>query len=176
MNDITSSYGELTEPNTLTIQRVLPGPAERLWRYLTDSELRRKWLAAGDMKLEAGAAFTLTWRNDQLSDPPGQRPDGWPEEHSMESRIMESDPPRRLVITWGKAGEVSFDVADRSDGKVLLTLVHRGLPGRPDLLNIAGGWHSHLDILAARVAGREPQSFWDYWTRVRAEYDKRLPM
>lgn len=176
MIDAVSAYGELTEPRTLTIQRVLPGPVERVWRYLTDSELRRKWLAAGDMLPVAGSAFTLTWRNDQLSDPPGQRPQGWAEEHSMESRVVEVDPPRKLVITWGKEGEVSFTLSTRNDGKTLLTLVHRNLPGRPDLLNIAGGWHSHLDILVARVSGQDPQSFWDYWTRVRSEYDKRLPM
>ena len=39
------AYGVLTEPTTLTIQRLLPGPVERIWSYLTDSELRRKWLA-----------------------------------------------------------------------------------------------------------------------------------
>ena len=40
-------YGTLIEPTTLKIQRMLPGPIERVWAYLTDSELRRKWLAAG---------------------------------------------------------------------------------------------------------------------------------
>ena len=33
-------YGELIEPTTLRIQRLLPGPIERIWAYLTDSELR----------------------------------------------------------------------------------------------------------------------------------------
>jgi uncharacterized protein YndB with AHSA1/START domain len=42
-------YGELTEPATLKIQRLLPGPIERVWAYLTEEELRRKWLAAGKM-------------------------------------------------------------------------------------------------------------------------------
>ena len=42
-----SAYGELIEPTTLKIQRLLPGPIERIWAYLTDSDLRRKWLAAG---------------------------------------------------------------------------------------------------------------------------------
>ena len=39
------AYGELIEPTTLKIQRLLPGPVERIWAYLTDSELRRKWMA-----------------------------------------------------------------------------------------------------------------------------------
>ena len=29
-------YGLLTEPATLTITRLLPGPATRIWAYLTD--------------------------------------------------------------------------------------------------------------------------------------------
>ena len=36
-------FAVLTEPTTLVIHRWLPGPAERIWRYLTDSELRGKW-------------------------------------------------------------------------------------------------------------------------------------
>ena len=46
------AYGVLTEPATLTIQRMLPGPIERVWAYLTESDLRRKWLAAGEMERE----------------------------------------------------------------------------------------------------------------------------
>lgn len=65
------SYGELSEPATLTIHRLLPGPVERAWAYLTDSDLRRQWLAAGDMELKVGAPFEFVWRNDELSDPPG---------------------------------------------------------------------------------------------------------
>ena len=35
------AYGVLSEPATLTIQRFLPGPIERVWAYLTESEWRR---------------------------------------------------------------------------------------------------------------------------------------
>ena len=69
-------YGALTAPATLMIQRLLPGPIERVWAYLTESDLRRQWLAAGAMALQVGAPFELVWRNDDLTDPPGQRPSG----------------------------------------------------------------------------------------------------
>ena len=39
------AYGVLTEPATLKIQRLLPGPIERVWAYLVESDLRRQWLA-----------------------------------------------------------------------------------------------------------------------------------
>lgn len=70
------AYGVLTEPTTLKIQRVLPGPIERVWDYLTRSELRKQWFASGDMTLEVGAPFTLTWRNEELNEPRGKRPEG----------------------------------------------------------------------------------------------------
>ena len=103
-------YGVLTEPATLTIQRFLPGPVERVWAYLTESDLRRQWLASGRMEMKVGAPFELVWRNNELTNPPGKRPDGFGEEHRMESRITELDPPRKLVFTWGKgSGDVSFN-------------------------------------------------------------------
>lgn len=86
------TYGVLTEPTTLKIQRLLPGPLERVWSYLTDGELRRKWLAAGQMEQQAGAAFELVWRNDELTTPPGQRPDGFGPEHRMQCRVIECTP------------------------------------------------------------------------------------
>jgi uncharacterized protein YndB with AHSA1/START domain len=68
---LKNPYGALTEPTTLEIQRLLPGPIERIWAYLTESEMRRKWLAAGDMEMRVGALFELVWRNDELTNPPG---------------------------------------------------------------------------------------------------------
>ena len=88
-------YGALIEPAKLRIQRLLPGPIERVWAYLTQGELRRQWLAAGAMALQVGAPFELVWRNDDLTDPPGQRPPGVGAEHRMPSRIIELDPPRK---------------------------------------------------------------------------------
>ncbi len=39
------AYGALIEPATLKIERILPGPVGRVWAYLTEGALRRKWLA-----------------------------------------------------------------------------------------------------------------------------------
>ena len=176
MNELATldAYGTLIEPATLKIQRLLPGPIERVWAYLTESDLRRQWLAAGQMEMKVGAPFELVWRNDELNTPPSQRPTGFPEEHSMQSRITELDPPRKLAITWGSNGGVSFELDPRGN-KVLLTLIHRRLPDRETLLKVSAGWHMHLDILVARATGKEPAPFWDGWSRLQKEYDKRLP-
>jgi uncharacterized protein YndB with AHSA1/START domain len=169
-----SAYGELIEPTTLKIERFLPGPVERVWAYLTESDLRRKWLAAGQMEMKVGAPFEFVWRNDELSDPPGKRPAGFAEEHRMQSRIVEVDPPRKLVFTWGNSGDVSVELAPRGE-RVLLTLIHRRLPDRPTLLKVAAGWHTHLDTLVARASGKPPASYWEVWSRLHLDYERRLP-
>jgi uncharacterized protein YndB with AHSA1/START domain len=167
-------YGELIEPATLRIQRLLPGPVERVWSYLTESDKRRRWFAAGDMTLEVGAPVELVWRNDELTDPPGQRPAGSSAENRMQSRITELDPPRKLAIAWGDTGAVSFELEPQGSD-VLLTIVHSRVPDRARLLNFAPGWHAHLDILAALLSDERPKPFWDEIHRLRGEYERRLP-
>lgn len=58
---------------------------------------------------------------------------------------------------------------------MLLTVIHRRLPDRATILRVGPGWHSHLDMLVARVTGQEPKPFWDAWTTLQKEYDRRLP-
>ncbi len=176
MTDLTTldAYGTLTEPATLTIQRLLPGPIERVWSYLTESNLRRQWLASGDMEMKVGSTFELVWRNDELTSPPGKKPPGFEEDHRMTCRITELHPPRKLAITWGSTGGVSFTLEPQGR-EVLLTLVHHRVPDRSVLLNVSAGWHAHLDILVARVTDEEPEPFWDGWSRLKAEYERRLP-
>jgi uncharacterized protein YndB with AHSA1/START domain len=185
MNELATpdAYGVLTEPATLTIQRLLPGPIERVWAYLTQSDLRRQWLAAGQMRMQVGAPFELVWRNDELTTPPGQRPAGFSEEHRMRSRIIALDPPHKLVFAWGVpagtdleqgSGNVSFELEPKGE-EVLLTVIHRRLPDRATMLRVSVGWHMHLDILLACTTAKEPAPFWDGWSRLVKEYDQRLP-
>ena len=177
MNDITKidgGYGEVIEPATFRIQRMLPGPIERVWAYLTESELRRQWLAAGDMTLQVDAPFEFVWRNDELTEPPGERPSWASQEHRMESRIVELEPPRRLSITWGSTGGVTFELEPQG-GDVLLTVTHRRAPDRGVLVNFSSGWHAHLDVLTAKLRGETPAPFWDAFSRVRADYEARTP-
>ena len=48
MND----YGELIDSSTVRFERMLPGPIERVWSYIVESDKRKQWLCAGD--IEAG--------------------------------------------------------------------------------------------------------------------------
>ena len=168
------AYGALSEDATLTLERLLPGSIDRVWAYLTESDLRRQWLAAGTMDMGVGAPFELVWRNRELSENPGQRPEGFGEEHRLQSEITELGPPHRLAISWGSTGGVVFELEPVGD-MVRFTVTHRRIPDRSIMLNVSAGWHAHLGVLAARLAGEEPEPFWDRWVALKAEYANRLP-
>ena len=168
------AFGVLSGDATLTLERLLPGSIDRVWAFLTESDLRRQWLAAGTMEMRVGAPIELVWRNNDLSDPPGQRPEGFGEEHRLESEITELNPPYRLAISWGSTGGVTFDLEPVGD-MVRFTVTHRRIPDRSIMLNVSAGWHAHLDVLAARLVGEEPGPFWDHWSGLKAEYAQRLP-
>jgi len=167
-------YGTLIEPTTLKIQRLLPGPIERIWAYLVESDQRRKWFAAGTMEMKVGAPFEFVWRNNELTNPPGKRPEGSGDDHRMQSRITALDPPRKIAFTFSDSGEVSIEL-EVQGSEVLLTLIHRRLPNRDYMLRVGPGWHAHLDVLVARARGEEPAPFWDSIARLRTEYGRRLP-
>ena len=167
MNGIATpdAYGTLIEPTTLKIQRLLPGPVERIWGYLTDSELRRKWHAAGAMEMKVGAPFELVWRNNELTDPPGKRPDGF----ATSTGCRAASPSwslRKISFAGADTGDVSFGA--RSKGRKCATLSPH-LPGQPTCCasDRAG---MHLDVLVASD-GQQIGPFWDGWLRLQKEYD-----
>lgn len=157
-----SGHGVVSEPGTVRIRRALPGPIERVWALLTESELRGRWLAAGPMEPRVG----------------GERaPDKYREvgcRAEVEGRVVAWEPPRRVAYRWGGGSEVTFELTAEEAG-VLLVLTHRRLPDRDQMLSVSAGWHAHLDILVARLQGVPPSPFWPNHTWLEAEYDRLLP-
>lgn len=172
---VLSAYGELIDPVSLRIERMLPGPIERIWSYLTDSDLRAQWLARGDMDLNPGGKVEFVWRNGELSGRPEERPEGVSEEGRMTCEILRAEPSRLLVFGWGSSGsEVTFELEPQGP-EVKLTVTHRRLPDRANLLGVSAGWHAHLEFLVARLNGREPPLFWKTCAELKTAYDQRLP-
>lgn len=62
-----TDYGKMTAPDTLRLERLLPGPIERVWAYLTEPDKRAKWLAGGPMELRAGGRAELRFNHADLS-------------------------------------------------------------------------------------------------------------
>jgi uncharacterized protein YndB with AHSA1/START domain len=166
------THGTLSDA-TLRLQRRLPGPIERVWSYLADSDLRRQWLASGMMSLQPGASFELVWRNDELSGSAAERPDGFSAESRATCQFVEVDPPRLMRYIWPNVGEVTIELEAWED-EVLLTLTHRQLLGERLILNVCAGWHAHLELLIAHLEGKHPPSLWRTWARLRKDYEERL--
>jgi uncharacterized protein YndB with AHSA1/START domain len=169
------------EGTTLTMQRRLPGPIERVWAYMARSDLRQQWLAAGDMSLQPGTSFELIWRNDQLSASDDPRPQGFGAESRATCQLIEVEAPRWMRFVWPGVGEVSFELsAATSDdpgndgGDVLLTITHRQLSSREMVLLVGAGWHAHLDILSALTGGSAPPSFWRNWAALKEGYAQKF--
>ena len=171
-----SDWGIVTTPASVRFERVLPGPIERVWEYLTDSELRGTWFASGPLEPRMGGALELTFRHSRLA-PPGERA---PEKHAgaegytTVGRITQYDPPRLLAWTWDET-EVVWELAPKGDDEVLLTLTHRRLPNRDELRGVSSGWHVHLAVLAERLRGEPLRPFWPRIEQLEAEYAKRIP-
>ncbi|AXQ31480.1 ATPase [Solimonas sp. K1W22B-7] len=171
-------FGVVTEPGTLRMDRLLPGPIERVWSYLTDSDKRARWLAAGPMDLQIGGRVDLAFHNSLLSSKVEEPPEHYRNADcsKLQGRVTRCEPPYRLSFTWGTgadASEVSFDLSEQGSD-VRLVLTHRRIGERRMLLSVAGGWHTHVGILVDRLNGREPPGFWSTHTALEAEYGRRL--
>ena len=69
-------------------------------------------------------------------------------------------------------GEVRFELAERGD-KVLLTLLHTGLPIH-ELANHSAGWHAYLDNLQFAPSGRGKIDFMAVFNQLHPRYVERI--
>jgi uncharacterized protein YndB with AHSA1/START domain len=179
--DKEEEYGVVTGPGTVRIERLLPGPIERVWAYITDSEKRGKWLASGPMDLKPGGQLEFVFRNSELSPHAEPTPEKYKQYEGYKTLglVTRCEPPRHLSFTWdheeGNKSEVTFELTSRGK-KVLLVLTHRRLATRSDMLSVSTGWHSHLDILIDILNDREPRPFWSKFNKLEPQYEKRIPI
>ncbi|MDC0721541.1 SRPBCC family protein [Nannocystis bainbridge] len=173
MND----HGQILDPGTVRLERVLPGPIERVWRYLTDSDKRARWLAAGQFELRPGGRAEFRFDHASLSSEKT-----YPERHKGAEgaqgfeKVLECDPPRLLRMTWGgpdEPAEVCFELTPEGD-RVRLVLTTRRLPTRDEVVGTASGWHAHLAILADTLAERPPRGFWSTLADAERDYQQRM--
>ena len=79
-------FGTLLESGVVRFERLLPGPIERVWAYLTEPEKRARWLAGGEMELWVGGRVELRSRHADLSPVAAPTPERFAE--SAEGSIM----------------------------------------------------------------------------------------
>jgi uncharacterized protein YndB with AHSA1/START domain len=171
-----SEYGKLVASDTLRIERILPGPIERVWEFLVDGEKRRQWLAGGAIEPRVGGHVQHDFDNSTLSEHGDVPPEKYRRHacaSSLHGEVLEYEPLRVLAYTWGEQSRVRFELSEQGDD-VRLVLTHERLPDRDQTLSVSAGWHTHLGILRDVLTGRPASSFWRTHTKLEREYAARL--
>lgn len=79
-----------TATQSVTVEREIPFPPEKIWRALTQPHLIAEWLMENDFALELDHRFSLraNWG-------------------AVECQVLEIEPERRLAYTWGDSRLIS---------------------------------------------------------------------
>lgn len=173
-----SEYGAVLESGAVRFERLLPGPVERVWSYITESDKRGRWLASGPFDLRVGGRAELLFKHSEITDE--APPAAYREVHENGVRatgaITRCEPPRIIAFTWGGSSEaeseVEFALSPKGD-KVLLVVTHRKLPSNAEMTSVSGGWHMHLGLLEDLLSGSPRRGFWSRHAKLEAEYAQR---
>src|ERR1700720_4476692 len=134
--------------DTTRVEReiVIAARPETVWKLLVDPREMPRWMGqAATIDLRCGGRY-------RIEGIPG---------HAASGELLEIDPPRRLVYTWGWEGSSSvppgsttviFELLPRGNG-TLLRLSHRDLPSAEDAASHAHGWDHYTERLASIAAG-----------------------
>ena len=168
---------ERVAEDTIRLERLLDGPPETVWRYLTQANLRSQWFMGGT-DATPGGEFDLLVDHDNLSDDADVP---YPESYAefkgttWTEKVIRFDPPRLLETTFqaGKNGTVTYELFPE-DAKTRLVVTHSGLVSPVGAQDFGSGWNSHLTVLEERLAGRGVRNFWELHARSREAVRKAL--
>jgi uncharacterized protein YndB with AHSA1/START domain len=127
------------------------------------------------MELKPGGKYTLNFLHKNLSPdevPPEQFKKVQDPGFHMDGHVLRCEPPRLLAYTFDDESDVTFELTPQGK-QVLLVLTHRSRGSDlPELSNYSSGWHTHLALLVAVLAGQPLPPFWATHARLKAEYEK----
>jgi uncharacterized protein YndB with AHSA1/START domain len=167
---------ERIAPDTIRLERLLDAPAETVWRYLTEAELRREWFMGGTDARPDGE-FELVVDHDNLSEDDVPYPDSHASYRGSvwDEKVIRFDPPRLLETTFqgGKNGIVTYELVPEG-GRTRLAITHSGITSATGFQGFGGGWNSHMIVLQERLAGRRVRDFWALHQRSNEAVAKAL--
>jgi uncharacterized protein YndB with AHSA1/START domain len=171
-------YGVVLESGAVRFERLLPGPIERVWAYLTESDKRATWFCGGEAEPRDGGHVALFFKHSQITKetpPEGARKMN-DEGSLMGGTITAWEPPHRFAFNWVGMGDPDSDVEfvlSQAGDKVRLVLTHRRLATKSRMAMVSSGWHLHLGLLEDQLTGQPPRGFWSVHQALEAEYAER---
>jgi uncharacterized protein YndB with AHSA1/START domain len=142
-----------TETFSLTKELRIAARRETVWKLLVDPDEMTRWMGR--------SAALETWPGGlyRVEVLPG---------HTARGEVVEIDPPRRLVFTFGwepgagdtpavAAGSSTVEIELEEDGSgTLLRFTHSGLPTEDTAASHTEGWDHYLGRLVAAAEGGDP--------------------
>ena len=173
-----NKYGEILEDGSMKFVRLMPAPIEEVWSWIVEGEKRARWLGGGGDMTHAGQTVRFDFRHENLTPHDETIPEKYKEMEngvSYDVEVTSCEAPRRLVMVWPGDGEtVEIDIRlSEESGKTRLELIQRGDKSADHFLGALGGWHAHLDIMAAKLAGETPEPFWTTHEMLVGQYKER---
>jgi uncharacterized protein YndB with AHSA1/START domain len=130
---------------TLTVERELPHPQEKVWRALTEGQLMGEWLMKNDFEPVVGHRFQF------LSTPVP----GW--NGIIDSEVLVVEPKSRLSFSWATMGMESVVTLTltATAGGTHLRMEQSGFPSEESASYKGAkyGWTSFLSKLEQVVGG-----------------------
>lgn len=157
-------------PDALRLERVLDAPAETVWRYLTEAELRKTWFMGGTDVGPSGE-FQMLVDHDRLSDDDVPYPESYAASkgRTWSEKVIRFEPPHLLETTFGAdQGIVTYELLPEGEG-TRLVLTHSQITSPTGFQNFGSGWTSHLKMLEKRLAGGGVPDFWALHEQSREE-------
>ncbi|MEO7277948.1 MAG: SRPBCC family protein [Sphingomicrobium sp.] len=177
MTEATAIGAPITRagPDSIRLERLLDAPPATVWRYLTESDLRRQWFMGGS-DATAGGEFEMIIDHDQLSDDDVPYPESYAGAKGRRwiEKVIRFDPPRLLETTFGAdKGIVTYELHPEGEG-TRLVLTHSAISSPTGSQDFGAGWTSHLALLAEKLAGRGVKDFWALHARSKAAVAEAL--
>ena len=176
MAELMTKPVERLAADTIRLERMLDAPIEKVWRYLTEAELRREWFMGGT-DATADGEFELIIDHDNLSEADVPYPENYVESKGLRwnEQVIRFEPPNLLETTFagGKNGNVTYELQPVGEG-TRLVLTHSGIQSPVGAQDFGSGWNSHLTVLQEKLAGRSVRDFWALHAASREAVAKAL--
>jgi len=176
MTELMTKPIERIAPDTIRLERMLDAPVDKVWRYLTEAELRQEWFMGGT-DARADGEFELLNDHDNLSDDDVPYPADYApyKGRTWSEKVMRFEPPKLLATTFqgGKNGTVTYELHPEGE-RTRLVLTHSGIQSGTGAQDFGSGWNSHLAVLQEKLAGRGVRDFWALHAQSRAAVAKAL--